>query len=145
MWHIKLAIVFGLLGFVFTSRPWLNWLHGQSPEIGFAIKSAVILAVILALRGIDGIIRINNRQTIGVVLVYTAFVMIFNYQSKWIKESGSANVELQTADGIVYHRSRKFLNLDPEMARLITFVVVPALMVLVASIFIRRGQSVNLD
>ena len=145
MWHLQLAGAFGVLGFVFTSRPWLQWLDTLSPEMGFMVKTAVIFLVVLGLQGIDGLIKMNHGQTLGVLFVYTAFLMIFNYQSGWIKDSGSANVELQTADGIAYHRSKNSLNLNPEMARLVSFVVVPVLLVLVGSIFIRRGQNVNLD
>jgi hypothetical protein len=145
MWHLKLAAAFGVIGFLFTSRPWLNWLNTLTPEIGLLIKSLLVFGIVVALQGIDGLIKLSNSQTLGVVLVYTAFIMIFNYQSKWIEESDSPNVELQTADGVVYHRARNLFNLNPEMARLVTFVVVPVIMVLVGSAFMRKGQNVNLD
>lgn len=144
MWHLKLAAAFGVLGFLFTSRPWLNWLNKLTPEMGLLIKSLLVFGIVVALQGIDGIIKLNNSQTLGVVLVYTAFVMIFNYQSKWIEESDSPNVGLQTADGVVYHRTRNLFNLEPEKARLVTFVVVPVIMVLVGTIFMRKGQNVNI-
>lgn len=145
MWHLKLAAAFGVVGFLFTSRPWLNWLNTLTPELGLLIKSILVFGIIAALQGIDGLIKLSNSQTLGVVLVYTAFVMIFNYQSKWIEESDSPNVELQTADGVVYHRTRNLFNLEPEMARLVTFVVVPVIMVLIGTAFMRKGQNVNLD
>ena len=144
MRHLKLAAAFGLIGFVFTSRPWLQWLNKLSPEMGFIVKSVIIFVLAIILQGLDVIVKIDHRQTLGIILVYTAFVIIFNYQSKWIEDAESPNVELQTADGIVYHRSRKLLNLDPETARLFTFVLVPFIMVIIGSAFIRKGQNVNL-
>ena len=144
MRHLKLAAAFGLIGFVFTSRPWLQWLNKLSPEMGFIVKSVIIFVLAIILQGLDVIVKIDHRQTLGIILVYTAFMIIFNYQSKWIEDAESPNVELQTADGIVYHRSRKLLNLDPETARLFTFVLVPFIMVIIGSAFIRKGQNVNL-
>lgn len=75
---------------------------------------------------------------IGVYLVYLTFQIIFNYQSKWMGESGSERVEEQTPDGVLYHGARAFV--DPETARLFTFVLV-----LAGSRLIRNGQKLNLN
>ena len=86
-----------------------------------------------------------HTKAAGVFLIYVAFMMIFNYQSDWIEESGSENVGDQTADGAVYHRTREALNLSPELARLVTFVLVPFLLVFAGSRLVRNGQKVRMD
>lgn len=145
MSHIKLASFMALAGLVFTSRSWLNFLHKLSPEVGLFLKSAVVLMVIYAMHFTDGVIATPHKQALGLFLIYTAFLMIFNYQSDWIEESGSENVGDQTVDGAVYHRARATMNLSPEYARVLTFVVVPFVMVLGASRLLRNGQYIKLQ
>ena len=88
---------------------------------------------------------VHHRQVIGVLLLYVAFVMIFNYQSDWIQDANAEDVGDQTIDGAVYHRSREVLKLSPEVSRVLTFVVVPFLLVLVGSRFVHHGQKLNID
>lgn len=94
---------------------------------------------------IDGTITTPHRQALGVFLIYTAFMMIFNYQSDWIDDSGSSNVGDQTVDGALYRRARETLKLSPESARVLTFVVAPFFLVLGASRLLRNGQNVTLQ
>ena len=146
MIHLRLAGAIAVLGLLFTSRPWLQWLHTLSPEAGLFIKHSVILLAIYTLARIDPTIKfVHHSQALGVLLVYVSFVMIFNYQSDWIQDAKSANVGDQTLDGAVYHRARNVLKLEPEPARIMTFVVVPFLLVLAGSRLVRNGQKLNID
>lgn len=143
MIHLKLALGFLVLGFIFTHKLWLNWLASLPIETGLFVKQAIILAVIYNLHYIDPSVRPHRVYGIGVYLVYLAFQIIFNYQSKWVSESGSQSVEDQTPDGVIYHRIRSVV--DPETARLFTFVIVPFVLVIFGSKFIRNGQKLNLN
>ncbi len=144
MIHLRLATVMGLAGLVFTSRPWLNFLRKFSPEVGLIIKYISIVVTILLLDLSDPTIRITkSKQALGAVFIALAFLMIFNYQSEWVEEAGADKVEIQTPDGAVYHRARKNLGLKPGWARLVTFVLVPFILVLFGSKFIRNGQKIN--
>jgi hypothetical protein len=71
--------------------------------------------------------------------------MIFNYQSGWIRDANAENVEEQTIDGAVYHRARESFKLSPEVSRIVTFVIVPFLLVLGGSKLLRNGQKLNVD
>ena len=144
MSHVKLAGAIALAGLVFTSRAWLQWMHTLGPELGLFVKNLIIFIIILGLHAIDRSVNFH-RQAAGIFLVYLAFVMIFNYQSEWIKDARADNVEKQTIDGAVYNRAKHSLNLDPEFARLVTFVIVPFLLVLFGSRLMRDGQLINLD
>lgn len=145
MKHLKLALLIAASGLLFTSRAWLNFLHKFEPETGLLLKNVVVLFLIFIMHVIDPSVSVPHNRAVGIFLIYMAFMMIFNYQSDWIKESGSSNVEDQTVDGAVYHRARTTFNLNPEMSRLITFVLVPFVLVFVGSRLMNNGQKVRLD
>lgn len=145
MTHLKLAGLIALAGLVFTSRPWLQFLNKLSPEVGLAVKNLVVFSVIYMMHIIEPSVALPHLRALGVFLIYVAFMMVFNYQSDWIAESGSDDVGDQTVDGAVYRRARETLNFSPELARLLTFVVVPGLLVFAGSGLVKRGQRMNLD
>lgn len=144
--HLPLAATIASLGFVFTSRPWLQWLHTLGPEMGLLVKHIIILISIYLIGFVDPYIKfVHHRQVLGVLLVYVSFVMIFNYQSDWIQDAKADNVGDQTLDGAVYHRAREVFKLSPEVSRIVTFVVVPFLLVLTGARFVHNGQKLNID
>ena len=146
MIHLRLALAFAAVGLVFTSRPWLRWLHTLAPEQGLAVKWSSILMTIFILDRADPTLKLEHKtQALGVIMILAAFNMIFNYQSEWIDESGSENVQVQTPDGALYHRARKDLGLAPEAARLAVFVAVPFLLVFFGSRLVRNGTNLNID
>ena len=146
MIHLRLALAFALVGFIFTSKQWLRWLHGLAPEQGLVVKWVAILATIFLLDFSDPSLKLTHKtQAIGVVMVLAAFNIIFNYQSDWIIESGSGNVQVQTPDGALYRRARTNMGLDPELARILVFVLVPFILVIFGSRLVRNGAKVNLD
>ena len=146
MVHLRLALAFAVAGFVFTSKSWLQWLHRLSPEQGLAIKWAAILGTIFFIDVADPTLKLEYKtQALGAVLVLAAFNIIFNYQSEWIDESGSKNVQVQTPDGALYHRARSNLGLGPEAARLLVFVLVPFMLVFFGSRLVRSGTKLNIN
>ena len=146
MIHIRLALAFAFAGFVFTSKTWLRWLHSLSPEKGLIAKLIAILGVIYLLDFADPTLKLEHKsQAIGVLMVVAAFNVIFNYQSEWISESGSANVGVQTPDGALYHRARTNLGLSPELARILVFAIVPFVLVFFGSRLVRNGQKLNIN
>jgi len=146
MIHLRLAAAMALVGLIFTSRPWLHFLKKFSPEVGLLVKYMSIVFTIFILDLADPSLKISNpRRALGAVFIAIAFLMIFNYQSEWIEEAGADKVEVQTPDGAVYHRARNTLGMNPGSARLVTFVLVPFLLVLFGSKFLRNGQKIILD
>lgn len=140
MEHLRLASAIAAVGFIFTSRPWLGIMNRMSPEAGLLVKNVIIFLTILGLHYIDGIVGPPHRQALGILLVYSAFSVIFNYQSEWISESGAKNIEEQTTDGALYHRARMLFS--PDVSRLIVFVLIPFIFILVGS---RLAKRVKLD
>jgi len=146
MIHLRLAMVMAITGFLFTSRTWLNFLQKFGPEIGLLVKYISIVITIFILDLADPTIKLAQpRRALGAVLVAMAFLMIFNYQSQWVEDAGAEKIEIQTPDGAVYYRARNVLKLEPESARILTFVVVPFLLVLAGSRLVRKGQKLNVD
>jgi hypothetical protein len=146
MYHLRLALAFAAMGFIFTSRTWLKWLHTFSPETGLALKHVAILVAIIILNYLDTSIKLEYKTgALGIFLVYLAFMIVFNYQSKWVEDAGSSNVQDQTPDGVLYLRARTNLNLNPDLARIVTFVLVPFVLVITGSHLLRRGQKLNLE
>ena len=115
-------------------------MNRMSPEAGLLVKNVIIFLTILGLHYIDGIVGPPHRQALGILLVYSAFSVIFNYQSEWISESGAENIGEQTTDGALYHRARMLFS--PDVSRLIVFVLIPFLFILVGS---RLAKRVKLD
>lgn len=146
MMHLRLALAFAIVGFVFTSKFWLRWLHSLGPEHGLVVKWAAILGSILLLDWADPSLKLEHKtQALGVVMVLAAFNMIFNYQSEWIDESGSGNVQVQTPDGALYRRARTNLGLEPDVARVLVFVLVPFVLVFFGSRLVRNGSKINVN
>lgn len=146
MIHLRLALAFALVGLVFTSRPWLKWLHSLSPEHGLLVKWVSILVSIFLLDYADPTLKLEHKtQALGVVMILAAFNMIFNYQSEWIDESGSENVQVQTPDGALYHRARTNLGLRPDFARILVFVLIPFVLVFFGSRLVRSGTKLNVE
>ncbi len=141
MEHLRLAGAMAAIGFVFTSKPWLQILNNLSPEVGLIVKNVIVFFVILSLHYIDGMIGPPHRQALGFLFVYTAFNVIFNYQSQWITDAKAVNVENQTPDGALYKRARSVFT--PEMSRLVVFVLIPFIFILVGSTLITK--RVKLD
>jgi hypothetical protein len=145
MLHLRLAATFAILGFVFTSKQWLHFLNKYNPEMGLIIKHSVILLSIYILAWSDPYIKfVHHHQALGVLLLYMTFVLIFNYQSEWIEDVKAENVEEQTFDGVVYHRSKQIPNIEPQMARIVSFVIIPFILVIIGSKLVHRGQKINL-
>lgn len=138
--HLRAASILALTGFIFTSKPWLQWLNTLSPETGLLVKNVVILLILIILHSTDSIVGSPHIQALGVLLVYTAFTIIFDYQSGWIDDVGAQNIEHQTPDGAIYERTRTMLRLAPDSARIVTFVVVPFVLFLVGSNLIRHQK-----
>lgn len=130
---LRLASAVAAAGFIFTSRPWLRWLNTLSPEMGLLVKNVIIFLIVYGLHVFVGGVGAPHVQALGILLVYTGFTLVFNYQSRWIEEAGTTEVEKQTPDGAMYERARTTFGMSPDTARILAFVVVPFVLVLIGS------------
>ena len=141
---LRLASAIAAAGFIFTSRPWLRWLNTLSPEVGLLVKNVIIILIVYGLHVfVDGGVRPPHVQALGILLVYTGFMIVFNYQSRWIEEVPAPEVEKQTPDGALYERARTTLGMSPDAARILAFVVAPFVLVFVGA-KLKRG-TIRID
>ena len=140
---LRLATAVATAGFIFTSRPWLRWLNTLSPEMGLLVKNVIIFSIVYGLHVFVGGVGTPHVQALGILLVYTGFTLVFNYQSRWIEEAGASEVEKQTPDGAMYERARTTLGMSPDAARILAFVVAPFILVLIGS-RMKRG-TIRID
>lgn len=140
----RAAGIIALLGFLFTSKPWLQWLNTLSPEGGLLVKNVIVFLSIYILHFFDRVVARPHMNALGILLMYTAFMMIFNYQSEWISDNNFNRVGEQTLDGAAYHRMRSTFGLSPEMSRLVVFVVIPFVLFYAGNALRQRGQRLNL-
>lgn len=130
---MELALAIATVGFIFTSRPWLRWLNTLSPEVGLLVKNIIIFSVVYGIHVFVGGVEKPHVQALGILLIYMSLNIVFNYQSRWIEEAGTPEVEKQTPDGATYERMRETLGMSPDTARIFTFVVVPFILVFIGS------------
>lgn len=142
--NLKLAIVFGVLGFIFSCRTWLSFLDTLSPLSGLCVYYVIVFATLMVLEAqgliVAGVKLSTSVQGIGFLLIYYAFFIIFNYQSCWINhvtgrecdEHNISNVYLQAEDGSIYFLLHKYIK-NHEICRILTFVVAPFILVLMGT------------
>jgi hypothetical protein len=111
--------------------------------VGLLVKNVVIFLIVYGLHVFVGGVVTPHVQALGLLLVYTGFMIVFNYQSRWIEEAGTPEVEKQTPDGAMYERARTSIGMSPDAARLFTFVFVPFVLVFVGA-KMKRG-TIRID
>lgn len=139
--RLGLAVAIAVIGFIFTSKQWLQFINSLSPEAGLVLKNVIIFLIILGLHSVDDVVDSPHRQALGVLLMYSAFNIIFNYQSEWIHDAKAPNVDKQTPDGALYERARSLFS--PDMSRIIVFVLVPFIFVIIGSSLISKRVKLN--
>jgi len=114
---------------------------------------------------IGGVRMASLRQTLGEVLIIFAFFVIVDWESGWVQDVVAEdrtrrgvpahtsadtsttlgnqalecpNVYLQAEDGAVYYLMNTYVSSNKEVARLLSFVVVPAVLAL-AGLYLTRG------
>ena len=113
-----LAISFAVLGIIFASRNWILLLNKLNPYQGFL------------------------KQVIGMTLIFFAFFVIFNWTSPYINQvttgslDGASKIFYFSEDGVLW---TFWYNLTKsiDLSIVLTYVLSPFLIVLLASLLIR--------
>jgi len=147
---LKFVIAFALLGFLFSTKKMIIALNSLSPIKGLIVYYFILFITLEILQWfglIIGGVKIQNiRQTIGELLIIFAFFVIVDYESEWVayvigenegKKKDYPVIYTQAEDGAVYYMWITYVTKNPEIARLLTYVLTPA--VLVAMGFMLTG------
>jgi len=149
---IYLPIVFAILGFLFSARPWILFLDGLSPLNGLLIYYFILTITIILLEYfgliIAGIKFDSLRHTIGSMLIIFAFFIVVTWTSCYINMvtkgqcSQISNIYLQSEDGTVYYLW-SFLFKDIDTLRLLTYVITPFVLSFIGQLLITRKVSIS--
>lgn len=144
---VKLALTFGLLGFIFSSRWWIKKIDKLSASNGLVIYYFIIYISIYVLAHFGLVIghsKITNyTHTLGVVMIMFAFFIIFDWESEYINivargefdNNKVSNIYLQSEDGATFNLFYRLTN-NVELSRILTFIVTPIFLTFVGSMLI---------
>lgn len=154
---LKTAGAFALLGYIFSSRQFILFLNKLNPVQGLVFYYLQIFVTLEILQYfglvIGGVKMTSLTQTIGELMMIFAFFVIVDNESEWIqvvvgedtkKKQDCPKVYLQAEDGATYYFWQSLIGNNPDMLRILTFVVTPALLVSVG-LYLTGGKSVRRD
>ena len=144
-----LAIVFSVMGFVISSREVIMFMNGLNPIAGLVLFYGILYGSLYILSYAGLIIykfKIDNPiKILGLLLITFAFFIIVNWESAYIQfvtmgnMGGASPMFLQSEDGAVWYFWYDIMNVNNiEIARLLTYVLTPFLLVLIGSLMVSR-------
>lgn len=162
--YIKFPLVMGVLGFIFSSRPWILFMDKNTPQVGLVIYYSIIFLAILFLQHIGLVVADmpfdSIQHAFGTLLIIFSFFIIFDWESYYItlvthNESTQStqstqpppqisNVYLQSEDGAVFDFWYNVMKLTPEQSKTMTYIITPAVLSLLGMILI-RGKRVRMS
>lgn len=142
-------LALAVIGFVFTTQPFLLWYNTLSPALGLLLYYGILGVVVLLLQFLGlvvGGIRFNNWvQTLGTLLLTFAFFVVVDWESCYIQQivgmdcDDSSPILFASEDGATYYLWSQ-LGFGIQGARLLTYVVTPFVLALVALLMIRQQR-----
>ena len=152
---LLLAIIFAILGFIFTMRTWILWLDKLNPLQGLVIYYIIVTITIVILQKIGlivgGIEFQEWNHTIGILLLYFSWHIIFNDTSCYINmvtkgqcdQKKISTVFLNSEDGSTYYLWSK-ITTNIEYLRLLTYVITPFILTFIGVLLIQKDISLSL-
>ena len=141
---LQAALAFGVLGYLFSSRTLITFLNTLSPFQGlvfYYLQLFVTLEVLQWMGLVVGGVKITSPvQTLGELMIIFAFFILVVQKSQWVEhviEQQTGQVQnypvifVHSEDGATYAFWRHFA--EPETARILTFVVTPAILVTIGT------------
>ena len=148
-----LVAVLALMGFAFSSRPWLLYMNTLDPFQGLLIYYIIMYTSLYVLSWAGLVIyniRIENPiQVFGLLLITFAFFITVDWESQWVQYVTKGNVEMaspvfyQSEDGATLFLWSKVYPIAPEnmeTLRLLTYVVTPFLLALAGAMLVVKVE-----
>lgn len=150
-----LPVFFAFFGYIFTTKRFILFLNSLTPATGLLVYYMIIFSTITILQYFGLVIgkkrMVSVEQTVGEIFIFFSFFVLVNFQSQYIqwivdqnkkamgknisnsddiddidnKDSKCTVIYQQAEDGMTYYLIRKYLHVSPEIARYLTFMVVP--------------------
>jgi len=145
--EFKLAVVIAIMGFAFTTRPYILWLNSLSPFAGLLIYEIILYGALYTMSRMHlslGHIEIKDwSQTIGLWLIQYAFFVTINLTSQYVQWviDGSVtapNIFLQSEDGAAFWLFQQILPFaSMDALRILTYVITPFILVMIGGYLVR--------
>lgn len=139
---LKTALAFAIIGYIFSTRAFILFLNQLNPFQGllfYYLQLFVTLEVLQYFGLIIGGVKMQSfTQTLGELMIVFAFFILVDQESAWVayvigedegKKKDFPVVYTQAEDGATYYLWNTYVTKDPETARMLTFVLTPAIMV----------------
>lgn len=137
--ELGLAIALAALGFILSSRSWIQWLDQLTPLEGFIVYYIILYACLYVLSRLDLVVfgvRIKDPiQTLGLLMLTFAFFICVDWESPWVDvvtRGGYVNissVHYQAEDGAAWWFWQQMMpSADFETLRIMTYVVTPLIL-----------------
>lgn len=158
---LVLPIVFALLGFIFSARPWIKFLDRQSPPVGLLIYYTIIFTTLMLLQHFGLIVADvkfdSVAHALGALLIIFSFFVIFSWESYYIAQvvddvsedatqqratstSVVSNVYLESEDGSVYYFWYNIMGYSVELSRKLTYILTPFVLTILGLLLIKNRQ-----
>ena len=133
---ILIPFALGIIGYVFTIKPWLLFMDKLDPFIGLIVYYIILTFTItiiqflgMSIGGIDYNYNIVNYTT-GLLFIIFSFNLVTSWQSCYINEITKGNCDnvssifLHTEDGATYYLLSNIIK-NQEIKRIATYVITP--------------------
>ena len=159
-----LSIVFGILGFIFSTKKWLLFLNKLNSLEGCIVYYIAIYLALYFLQYVGLVIadvKIDlQKETFGLLLIIFSFFVLFEWESGWIFHVTSENknieeeqvqnckditrIYMQSEDGLLYYLWNEIFKFNPEESRILTYIVSPFLLSALG-LYLIENKPVNLS
>ena len=149
---LLVPIILSLCGYLFTTKTWIMFINGLTPEVGLAVYYCVVFMMFIVLKEIGlniGGIEFNSwRHVVGSILIFFSFFILFDFSSCYQNEISYGNCDvpknfLQTEDGVVYNFWNRYTK-NIEKLRILTYVVTPFILTLVGILLINKKVELSI-
>lgn len=154
---LKTAIAFAIIGYIFSSRAFILFLNKLNPFQGllfYYLQLFITLEVLQYFGLIIGGVKMQSfTQTLGELMIVFAFFILVDQESAWVayvigedegKKKDFPVVYTQAEDGATYYLWNTYVTKDPDTARMLTFVLTPAILVALG-LYLTGGAKVRKD
>lgn len=147
MINFSLPIIFGILGFLITSKPYVKFFDKNHPILNLIVYYLILFFVIMILEKsgliVGGIPFTDLRHTIGSMLIIFAFFMVIKSESCYINEITDRSCDpkfispmyISREDGVVYYLFSKITD-NIQLRRLYTYILTPILLSIIGLVLI---------
>jgi len=148
LYAILIALLFSILGWLFTTEKYITFLHTINPIYGLLISYTIFYIIIFTLHffglniGQQSHIDVHIK-TIATLLILFSFFLILGWESEYMcKKINKDCGPKQSEDAAVFHMWYSLTG-QFELSRILTYVITPFVLVLTGILLILRNKHIK--